>query len=86
MDEIDVIVDVKQRRPGCLLIQAACGCSEGRALVGSLFDATSWLVFPTEDMRLVSGTLAQWRQFADECNERHLPLLTAPPHTQEREE
>lgn len=74
MSERKLVIDVEQRRPGCVLIQAALGGDNH--LVSSLFDATSWLVAPTPGMRLVSGTMEQWKAFAKEVNAAHpLPKL-----------
>ncbi len=72
-DTFTLIVDVKQRRPGCALIQAVGGDT---MLLKQLFDAESWLVAPTPDMYSVTGTLEQWEDFAAECRQRFpLPRL-----------
>lgn len=69
-DKISLVVDVKLRRPGCVIIQACYGCGDERQLVSQLFDPHTWLTAPTDDMYLISGTRDQWEAFARECNER----------------
>jgi hypothetical protein len=65
-----LVVDVKLRRPGCALIQAAHGV-RANDIIG-LIDSNKWLLAPTPDMYLVEGTMDQWRGFAKECNARDL--------------
>ena len=65
---IGIIVDVKQRRPACPLLQAAMGGDSH--IVTAVLDSRDWLVFPTRDMYMVRGTLDQWKGFAEELNRR----------------
>ena len=65
---IAFVIDVKQRRPGCVIIQAMGGCNS--SLVSSLFPVESWLLAPTDDMYRVSGTMEEWRGFAEELKQR----------------
>lgn len=62
-----VVIDVKQRRPGCVLLQAALGGDSG---IVSTFPADSWLLAPTDDMRLIEGTPEQWASFTRELKKR----------------
>lgn len=60
---LDLIYDLKTRRPACALLQAVFGCgASSRAL--RCFDSETWLTAPTPTMRKVSGTLDEWRQLA----------------------
>jgi hypothetical protein len=64
----DLVVDVRLRRPACVLLQAVWGGHS--SLVSELFDAESWLVGPTGDMKMLTGTKAQWEAFARQVNAR----------------
>lgn len=82
-DKLALVVDVKQRRPACVLLQAAFGAFDYHRLM-SQFDPASWLVFPTDDMRLIEGSIAQWEHFAVECNQRYRPPLFVVERTPKR--
>jgi hypothetical protein len=62
-----LIVDMKQRRPACALLQAAYGGDYG--VLGRFFDSRDWLTAPTPDMQPVSGTREQWMRLARLCRE-----------------
>jgi hypothetical protein len=49
MPEMRIAFDIKLKRPGCVLIQAAMGATAG---VASKFPTESWLLSPTPDMRV----------------------------------
>lgn len=66
---IKLVVDMKSRRPACVILQAIYGGD--RSIVSRYFDGGTWLTAPTPDMHMVSGTLSQWREFADETNRQH---------------
>lgn len=70
-EKVRIVVDVEQRRPGCVLLQAGGGCDRGRALVAQHFNTETWLLSPTPNMRVVEGTEEQILAFARECNSRH---------------
>ena len=61
-DKIRVVMDVVQRRPACVLLQAAMGGDH--AFVSAVFAADSWLITPNENMRLVEATKEQWKEIA----------------------
>lgn len=67
--EIAVVVDVKQRLPACVIIQAMNGCAEGRRIVSELFPPETWLLAPNSDMHTVRGTREEWESFATEMAE-----------------
>ena len=60
--KIPLVVDMKTRKVGCVLIQAAYGGDN--SLVGVLFDTEDWVLAPTDDMKLIGGTLKQWTEHA----------------------
>ena len=60
-----LLVDVATKRPGCVLLQAACGGDNH--LVSALFAPADWVLSPTDKMAMVEGTRDQW--------ERHAALL-----------
>jgi hypothetical protein len=68
-DTRKLVVDVKQRRPACAIVQAVFGVSGANDIL-CMFDPGTWLLAPTDDMHLVEGTMEQWRGFAKECNSR----------------
>lgn len=63
MTRTSLVIDLKQRRPACILLQA---CSGGDpSTLFRYFDSEDWLVSPTGDMRMVSGTPEEWKLFSD---------------------
>lgn len=69
-DEIILLANVEEFRVGCVLLQAVAGCN--RHLVYDLgFEVSTWQVSPSDKLRRVSGTRAEWEQFAKLCNDRH---------------
>lgn len=65
---IRLVVDVKQRRPACAILQAVMGGDH--STLSSLLPSTSWLTSPTEDMRMIVGTREEWTQFGSELAKR----------------
>lgn len=61
-----LVFDVKLKRPACVLLQAAYGCSPYGAVMK--FDSETWLVMPTDDMRRIKGTKEQWERLAAVVN------------------
>jgi Iap family predicted aminopeptidase len=70
--KIKLLVDVKSRRPGCVLLQAVAGGDNH--FVSATFDTRHWLLSPTENMGMVTGTVAQWRKLAKELDKTHNPV------------
>ncbi len=66
--QIPLVMDVEQRLPGCVLLQAAFGGTS--SMVSRLFDPGVWLTGMTDNMKIVYGTRTQWEEFAKECNAR----------------
>jgi hypothetical protein len=58
--------DPVKMQPGCALLQAAFGGDRGVAF--QLFNSQSWLIGPTPDMRMIYGTLEQWKKVASTVN------------------
>jgi hypothetical protein len=65
-EQIALVVDVKLRRPACVLLQACMGGDNH--FVSGTFQAKHWLIAPTPDMHLVKGTREQWKKFSDELD------------------
>lgn len=63
-DGIDLVFDIKLRRPACVLLQAVYGCGHNNGFLQMNFDSREWLVAPTPDMRKVRGTREQWKRLA----------------------
>jgi len=60
-----LIVDMKLKRPAGLFIQLA---NDLDVELLSLFAPGVIMDHPTDDMKIVAGTRAQWQEFADLCN------------------
>jgi hypothetical protein len=54
-----IAFDTRLRRPGCVLVQAALGASVPGTLFQRHFPHETWLVSPTEDMRVYPVTEEQ---------------------------
>ena len=63
-ETVTMVFDVKQKRPACVLLQAAFGCGESNGFLQMNFDSRDWLVVPTQDMRKIPGTKEQWKTLA----------------------
>jgi len=57
---IDLVFDVKLKRPACVLLQAVYGCAHNNTFLQLNFDSKDWLVAPTPDMKVIRGTRKQW--------------------------
>ena len=57
-----LLVDLKLKRPGCVLLQAVARGDSGT--LHRHFDTEDWLVAPTDGMRMVLGTDDEWARFA----------------------
>lgn len=57
-----IVIDVKLRRPACVLLQAVYG-GDPEAFRRYFGGADNWLIDPTPDMRMIEGTDEQWTRF-----------------------
>ncbi len=72
--KIKIAFDCKLRKPGCVIVQAFMGGDNHRT--GQLFDATSWLLAPTDDMHVYELPLSEWKRVAAQVNkENPLPKI-----------
>lgn len=55
------VIDVKTKRPACVLLQAVYG---GDRRVCNMVSSRYWHVAPTDDMTMIRGTPAQWAAWA----------------------
>lgn len=67
MEEITLLFDVKQKRPGCALLQALAGCNS-HDLWNVGFDTDDWLLAPTPDMCRIRGTKEEWKRFTEQAH------------------
>jgi len=67
-DEITLLIDVKTKKPGCVILQAIAGLSHNNLFLQSTF--TIWATSITPDMKRVTGTRAQWEKLAEKENNR----------------
>ena len=65
-----MVMDVKQRRPACVLLQAVWGGDRGLC---QRFDSRSWLTFPTDDMQMIEGSDEQWQELIAQVNSEFAP-------------
>jgi hypothetical protein len=59
---IRILYDTTLKRPGCVILQAAAGCSSDG--LKRYFHAEDWLLAPTPDMRIMHGTKEDWAKVA----------------------
>lgn len=59
--------DISLMRPGCVLIQAVKGCRAGLA---ELFNTETWLLSPTDDLRVYPTTGKQLKQLVAAVNNK----------------
>lgn len=69
-----IAFSVSLRRPGCVLVQAAFGGSVPGDVFQRLFPHETWLVSPTDDMRVYPVTEEQLAQLS-----RMASAAVAPP-------
>ena len=62
-DEITLLFDIEQKRPGCAILQALAGCSS-QDLWDVGFDSKDWILSPTPSMRKITGTKEEWGEMA----------------------
>lgn len=65
-----IAYDVKLRQPGCVLLQAVLGGTVPSELFHQLFDNSTWLFGPTDDLKLYRATEADLRVIAAKTRER----------------
>ena len=61
--QIQIAVDAKTHRPGCVLIQAAYGLGDNHDVIIDYSDI--WVLAPTKSMIVLKGTESQARQLFD---------------------
>ena len=62
-----ILFDRTLKRPGCVMLQVACGCGLQAAL---MFDSEDWLLTPTPDMRVYEVTEDEVVELAKMAAER----------------
>lgn len=67
---IVLVADIEQKMVGCALIQAMAGCPS-LLLYDLGFDTATWQTTPQRGQRKVSGTIAEWKKYAEICNAAH---------------
>jgi hypothetical protein len=64
---VKIAFDVKLMRPGCVIIQAAFG---GDRLLAQRFDPSTWLLAPSENLRLYEITPEQLDVLVERVNDK----------------
>lgn len=64
-DSLRIVFSQSERRPGCVLLQAALGGTVPRAVFLNLFPAETWLVAPTDDMHVYLVNRKTLRRIAE---------------------
>lgn len=67
-DPVAVAFDLKLRRPGCAIVQAALG---GFIPAADRFHVESWLLYPTPDMKLYDVPLDEFERLVAFVNEEN---------------
>lgn len=65
-----ILFDAPLMRPACVLLQAAYGCP---LLIAERFPAESWLVAPTDDMKVYAVTEGQLQFLVDQVAAKYTP-------------
>lgn len=65
-----LVYDAKLRQPGCVLLQAVMGGTVHGDLFHRLFPNETWLLAPTDDMKLYRVTEAELKIVAKKTNAR----------------
>lgn len=60
--------DIKQMRPACVLLAAAMGADPAAS---KRFDSETWLLAPTEDMKVYAVTEEQLAQIVQRTEQHH---------------
>lgn len=64
---VQIAFDATLFRPGCVLLQAALGCGTH---VANEFPVTTWLTFPTPDLRVYQMTEDEFSKLVAVVSER----------------
>lgn len=67
VEDVKIAFDTTLRRPGCAIVQAGFGCDPQ---VSHYFNSDTWLLVPTDDMRVFKATPEQLQalvRMADEA-------------------
>jgi hypothetical protein len=59
------VLDPKKKMIACVLLQPLYG---GQAGLCNFFDVRLWATSPSDDFRIMQGTLSEWQQLADKWN------------------
>ncbi len=62
-----VVFDIRQMKPGCALLQAALGGTEG---IANVFPAEAWLIAPTDDLKVYEVNECQLNQLIEKVELR----------------
>lgn len=65
-----LVYDCKLRRPGCVLLQVAMGGTVPSELFHRLFSNETWLLAPTDNMKLYRATEAELKIVAQNTKAR----------------
>lgn len=60
-----IAFDTVLRRPGCILVQVGMGATIPSALFGDTFPTETWLLAPTDSMKVYDVTERQLLQLAN---------------------
>jgi hypothetical protein len=66
---VKLLVDLKLKKVGCVLLQAAHQTDYQEVNFGSLFDTSDWFIHPTPDMKVYLMTIEQINEFAKRLKE-----------------
>lgn len=62
---VTIAFSTEQRRPGCVIVQAAMGATIANTELERWFPAETWLLAPTDDMQVYQVTFDQMKQLAE---------------------
>mgnify|MGYP001608598208 CR=1 FL=1 len=61
-EKITLLFDTKQKKPGCMILQAIAGCDQFNQFLQMTF--TDYETSITPDMKRITGTREQWEKLA----------------------
>ncbi len=62
-EKITLLFDTKQKKPGCMILQAIAGCAQFNHFLQMTFTDMETSITP--DMKRITGTRAQWESLAE---------------------
>lgn len=63
-----ILFDIKEMKPGCVLLQAVAGCDSA---IANRFRSEHWLLAPTDDLKVYTVTDSELDQLVKKVDRKH---------------